>query len=512
MKEVLIGFEWLDIHFALPTFDLLHRPNIPWKPCTLPWLSLPWYDYVQIVDGLYVYYDGSAIKDDESGVHRAGAGVLLFVRTPHGWYLGGGTSHQLAEGSTAYQAELAAATIATKMTHDLLKIVGVLQHTRPVVTMCYDNQSVGHQAAGKWSGYGHPKAVKALRALVRLCEQRFGVDIAHSYVAAHSGDPGNEGVDTLAQAAARCDALDDWGHFLRYVSTRSYSSLMESFWLLFRSVPDVHWDGTDLCYPPKPVIADCPPVPTHYHRAAPGAEGLLTLRVATCNALTLKSSTTSPQDDTWGPSRQQSLLRQFGEQNIHIVAFQETRLRRTTRPCDEHYWLFPSPATREGHFGMMLAFHKDIPLVDWDDGSITRFVEELTLRIEALERQTPDLLGDRGEAGQRLCDLLLDRLDHDTRQWAGAFVAAGGLCDDLADIHDVWLGLLSDYDEDEHDLVEQIFLDWGHGRLPDLCDALCDGEVEGVLDAAFAALAVDLPRNARLDALTSLQRQRQHAP
>jgi hypothetical protein len=62
------------------------------------------------------------------------------------------------------------------------------------------------------------------------------------------------------------------------------------------------------------------------------------------------------------PSSQESLLKQFHEAGIHMFAWQETRLRRSSNFHDERFWLFRSSATSQGHFGIVIGLQRKLPI------------------------------------------------------------------------------------------------------------------------------------------------------
>ena len=88
------------------------------------------------------------------------------------------------------------------------------------------------------------------------------------------------------------------------------------------------------------------------------------MRVASCNVLTLKCNKFTADDGNdvglTGPARLQSVLRQFAEQEVSVLALQETRLRRTARLMHEQFHLIHSPAASTGHFGILVGLHKQI--------------------------------------------------------------------------------------------------------------------------------------------------------
>ena len=99
----------------------------------------------------------------------------------------------------------------------------------------------------------------------------------------------------------------------------------------------------------------------------PHDEGELDIRVATCNVLSLRppGKSTDPtliSVEHSGPVRQDVLLQQFHEAGIQLFALQETRVRRLSNRHDQNYWLFRSQATAQGHIGITVGIHKNLPI------------------------------------------------------------------------------------------------------------------------------------------------------
>ena len=74
------------------------------------------------------------------------------------------------------------------------------------VHFCFDFLTVGHETAGLWHCFRHPVLGAVLRNTHRLIETRFDPNISHWHVKSHSGHPGNELVDNLADSAYVTDA------------------------------------------------------------------------------------------------------------------------------------------------------------------------------------------------------------------------------------------------------------------------------------------------------------------
>ena len=215
-----------------------------------------------------------------------------------------------------------------------------------------------------------------------IIEQRFKTTLHHMHVKAHSGEPGNELVDTLAHQAALGWPLHDLQDWVQHALRSTFVSQIEWAWFLFR--PDVQWDGHCLLLPAAPTTT-----PVSFDRSQKGhldepraAEtlGTITLKLLTCNVLTLlppKVKGVSGAES--GPARQDSLLRQLDEADIHVFGFKETRLRRLSNAHDSRFWLFKSSATSHGHYGIMVGLTRNKPIGQIHQG---RDIHDVFIRQE----------------------------------------------------------------------------------------------------------------------------------
>eukprot|EP00438_Fugacium_kawagutii_P033231 Skav228415 [mRNA] locus=scaffold1325:97576:109501:+ [translate_table: standard] len=129
---------------------------------------------------------------------------------------------------------------------------------------------------------------------------------------------------------------------------------------------------------------------------------------------------------------------------------------------------------------------------------IARLREELELtRAELCPRYVPDDVEE--------CRLLLFQdLSLTTQDWFAEFVAHDHVVDSENELPDLWLAVLMAGHDDLHDWAALQFLDWGDSDLGLVIDELADGEAEGLIDAAFYAVAETLTqyrRRQRCDAI-----------
>jgi len=360
---VIRVFEELDSHFILPTYDLPYE--FPWHPHSWDWIQAPWWTPGMICQELVLYYDGSCIKSATD--QTAGCAVAAFAKVSGTWCFAGAISSQLG-CTTSYVAELAAAILAHKFTFDLLKIACNSQCDPPWVEFRYDSLTVGSHAEGSWQICSQPRMGQFLRSLHRCIESRFGIALHHKHIRAHSGEPGNELVDCLAFQAASGVALNDFQPWLQHVTRADFVRSADWMWYLFRR--DLCWDQHEVVFPAGPdTTPDASVFPLQLKTVAPpeGDQiGRLDIKLATCNVLSLKPAKDRHQALTQhlhhGPARQETLLAQFHEAGIHLFAWQETRVKQASNQHDSRYWIFRSPASAHGHYGIFIGIQRAVPI------------------------------------------------------------------------------------------------------------------------------------------------------
>ena len=249
--------------------------------------------------------------------------------------------------------------IGLKLGYDLLKIHEALGSAIPEVHFCFDSLTVGHQTAGLWHCFKHPILGAVLRNIHRLIETRFDPTICHWHVKGHSGHPGNELVDLLAQQAhsKAPDATTSW---LTTLGTATFRAESDWFWILFDPEFGPYWEHHRLriCMPCTLPSIDLLGKSALPQRHGDQVEAQVRLRLASCNVLSLCGAHDDHECGITGPSRQQMLLDQLAEEKITIFALQETRLRRLHRAHSDDYWLFRSAATDRGHYGLLVGLSK----------------------------------------------------------------------------------------------------------------------------------------------------------
>ena len=356
LRPVIVAFEQIDNHFFLPQY--VSDPTFPWHPASIPWLDLPLWAPGDPCNELAIYYDGSCLSDGAGGLAAA-----AFIRIGSQWYFAGFLSGHL-DTTTAYQAEQLAALTATKFAHDLLKLIFEVQPWMPTMWFGYDSLTVGSQASGLWATKRSRLIGKSIRTLHRLLQLHFGVQCEDYHIRGHHGEAGNEFVDVLAQAAAQGKSSSNIRPFLDYFQAHAFVSAFEWSWILFDKEFAQFWDDFDLKLPRRPTTvptAEILPIPTSA-TTSDEPNGALTLTLCTYNVLTLRSDNMRVNEmGVSGPSRQESVLRQFHEAGVVIFGLQETRLKGCRQQFHDNYLLVKGSATTQGHGGTLLGFSKTLP-------------------------------------------------------------------------------------------------------------------------------------------------------
>jgi hypothetical protein len=255
--------------------------------------------------------------------------------------------------------------VAVKFAYDIIKLHAAQFGFPPTMLIRHDATTVGRQADGSWQCISCPSLGKTLRSLVMLVETTFGITAAFEHVKGHSGDPGNELVDCLASTARAGQPLTPFEDWIGFVAHKPFAEKLQWAWLLFEATLTPYWNNNEILFPspqtqpdahllpmPGSNRGDIPHLPEH--------EAMITLKIATCNVLTLQGKSDQPSGLS-GVSRQQMLLRQMKEEGIVLFGFQETRLQKLHAANDPDYFIYKSAASKQGHFGIIAGFAKHCP-------------------------------------------------------------------------------------------------------------------------------------------------------
>ena len=348
-------FHRLDTHFLLPAY--IFPPDTPWHPASMSWLALPLWDDGLPCHELCVYHDGGYDSETKS----AGFGVISFLRSGSTWYFGGALAGPL-DCTSAYQAELCGALVATKFLFDKLKIILLTQPEPPFTWVGFDSLTVGKQAAGNWHCLSVPHFGILIRSLRDLLRLRFHATVHDYHISAHRGEPGNEAADTLATQGQLGLIQTPLGCLLDFANDRQQVDALAWMWMLFDSSFAEYWSCDGVLRVPR---HPCTQPPTDLLPALhPTGDcavdtGQLELTLYTFNVLTLKANEVTT--GVGGNARLDSLLQQLQLAKSQIFGLQETRLKRSNRLLREDYILLFGPANDQGQGGVMLGLSRTIP-------------------------------------------------------------------------------------------------------------------------------------------------------
>ena len=400
----------MDENFILPTFDVVEAlpPDTPWMPCCSDWIHQPWFEYNEQIFDLVVYFDGSFVMEQ----NRIGYAAAAFVQTFSGWKFAGAVSGGSSADSTgAYTAELKAVIIALKLSHDILRCIQNLNAEPPTWSIIYDSLTVGKQACGLWKAHQNPQLCKTARGLCRLIEKQFTVYGEFLHTSSHCGDPGNEIVDVIAGQAARTQPLQEWEPFFDIINQKEWVEGIAWAWILFDDRWLTHMKDHHLTFPAKPITKPGIEVlPDFTGIQTPSQCISVQLMLLSCNVLTLKNSNKGIDAMTGvaGPSRLETILHQVWQAGVHIFGLQETRYRRHLSVHDSRYHLISSPATPQGHLGLLCGISKEYPIATTDNGKPVFVHENDYSIIEARPRS----LIIRLAAGKFRCIIVVAHAPH----------------------------------------------------------------------------------------------------
>jgi len=246
MAPAIRQYEWIDTHFFLPQFDV---PNLPECHAAWEWIQ-HWWDPSQPCFQLCIYTDGSFSKAVQEQEAPGGAAVAAFVLQPDGWRFAGALSSALGDATNAYVSELSAITVAIKFAYDIIKVNVAGFGFAPSFVCRHDATTVGRQADGSWQCISCPLLGKTLRSIVLLVEHAFDVIVKFEHIKGHSGEPGNELVDFLADAARVGQALTPFDEWLGFISQRHFVEAVQWVWLIVAPDFAACWQEQSTAFPP----------------------------------------------------------------------------------------------------------------------------------------------------------------------------------------------------------------------------------------------------------------------
>ena len=334
---------------------------------------------------VHFYVDGSCVKGS------VGAGIACFIDDEDGTYFAGCMAKAVEEALHAFQGEHAAMVWALLWAIQISSFC-INMHGTAMINFHFnfDAMNTGYQTAGFWRTKEHGAWRTLLRALAQILEQRHSQDhIFWQHVKAHSQNPRNELVDSLAKFAAQCpwrvEGSLAWRHWLEDV--QKLNSLQWIWYLerLHTQPADAPlFDGAFLVHNLRsiaptlsaPYDAECQ---NENNERWQSCEVFLTL--ATANVLTLKNDK-EPGKTTI--TKQQLLQQQFAAAKCQVVGLQETRHKRIVNSNNPWYHMVGHPADSKGHDGVQMWFSKNIPI--YEEGPL------ITLKHLSIVASTSTLL------------------------------------------------------------------------------------------------------------------------
>ena len=308
--------------------------------------------------GLRFYIDGSSHFDEDQNIRVGAAATILIVDTFRGEQFGGMQGRHVPLPATSPLSETWALLQAVLWAISFLNCSDCPAGLP--ITFFGDATGPGFFAQGQWVPKAHKTVVDGCRNLILWIQQRTGANCMWAHVKAHSGNPWNEAVDTLAKAicmgqiqAPHCEDL--WNE----VAQGDQSWTWSWFWFF----EQVRWSTDEaLQFCNTDLILRLPPIGINHAQAlricdfdkssqdrgkGQDSDGSFAkLRVASINVLSLFAGT----DDKIGAgnyvsARMEAISRQCSEKAIDVVGLQETRHRADHYFQIEEYHVLSGAAT-----------------------------------------------------------------------------------------------------------------------------------------------------------------------
>ncbi len=334
-------------------------PPLNWHPKTQESFETWKQKQKTATEAFFIYTDGSAgerRRDTElipqakwafaAWAYTAGQNILLHWERGHVHVERESQHWHGAIKATALEGERAALIAGTLWANRALAAY------RLPITFCFDNVAAGYGASGKWQIRRTQLDAMLLRSLMQTLAERTGQHPHYRHVAAHSGDPYNEFVDTLAYDAYHQDI---WGPPLDFDVRKllDQEHPLCAHWPLVvrllaqkKTVPTVqngtlHWQ-----YPNAMPNSDVVWKDLEEAEEPISAVHMLQLRCVTYNVQTLKDS-----GDPVGIGASSFLRAQLIDRRYDVVFLQETRARQSCVQETVDYRRYISAANTQGGGG-----------------------------------------------------------------------------------------------------------------------------------------------------------------
>ena len=352
-RAVFSLWQWLDA--ALPVVSWSLPQGIEWHSSTLAWID-DWWD-LQTAEEIYVYTDGSA----HASHHTSAASAVFFVRTGYHWSYAGYLRQDLPGPPCPHRAELHGLLLGLHWICNTLHRLAFTQDRMPQINFAFDATSAGYKAFGQWGGGSYPTLVGHIRALCYFVEFRYGIQLNYEHVFGHTSDPGNEAANTVAHFAQgqQVSIASVWSQYF----DRAECPEAQWLWAIWKPEWKQFWKNGRLYLPERPVTNPVletfiPPKTAEFEQGPPAEQ--LGCTIATANVLTLLPG--GQDHGLQGRTRMDLLQDQFHEHGCQIVGLQETRQRKECKVSQRHYYVFSSPATSKGHYGIQIWISKTLRL------------------------------------------------------------------------------------------------------------------------------------------------------
>ena len=350
----------------------------PFLPAKIPEYPIEWHEATLmefqhlaatpplpcLADRYDFYTDGTSSK----GTGAAGVVVIAHQGDQQFWF--GARAATADEKTTANRMEASALMIALLWAHDLATLHEEQAH-RAIFAFYYDSAITGNIASGIWTSHANVDIHDPNRSLVQWLQERPGVHwIEWAHVAAHKGHPWNEAADTVASAASsgliQVPPLSCFETQLGDNTTHEWLW----FWEKHRWDPQIRFTTTGPKLRVQHTLENQAESGEHAivhhlsqvepHHIEDNYERYIHLKMGTANVLSLFPNRKDGQlgNGRYVSARMESLLRQFHNQNYHVIGLQETRSRLLGHQETEHYHVLSHPATQTGHGGVQLWVRK----------------------------------------------------------------------------------------------------------------------------------------------------------